>query len=122
MKNSNQSGIGSSIRRSVSILLMFAVLAVTNGAKAADHKNKKAEDGTNVSLAHQSDRNSTFDASQPRSGDASLDGNPTLIAEPWALYCVTNFGTFPLVNLVPSGSVCYAEFNYWPYSALGIAE
>jgi hypothetical protein len=122
MKSLNQSGIGFSIRRSVSILLMFATLAVTNGAKAADFMSNPTDEGTNISFSHPSDRNSTFDASQPRSGDASLDGNPTLIAEPWALYCVTDFGTFPLVNLVPSGSLCYAEFNYFPYAAYGIAE
>jgi hypothetical protein len=122
MKNSNRSGIGSSIRRSVSILLMFATLAVTIGAKASDLKNKQADNGTNVSLAHQSDRNSTFDASQSPSGDASQDSTPRLIATNVAFFCVTNYGTFPLNFPLLWGSPCYAQFNYWPYNAYGIAE
>ena len=123
MKNSNQSGIGSTIRRSVAVLLMFATLAMTSGLKAADLKNKGTDDGTQISLAHQSDQNSTLGASQAPSVDTSADDSSTLVAEHLAFYCVTIYGTFPLISPVLSGSSCYVQSYYWPYNYVyGVAE
>jgi len=121
MKNSNRSGIWSSIRRSVSILLMFASLAVTNAAKAADLKNSPADGGTNINLTELSHRGRTFDVSQPLSGAASLNGNSRLVAMQVALYCYTNFGTFPMVVAVPPGSLCRVPLAFYPYVAFGTA-
>jgi hypothetical protein len=121
MKNSNQSLIGSSIRRSVSILLMFATLAVTNVAMAADFKNRPSDNGTSIGVTKLSNWSSAFDNSQPRSRAASLDGNPRLIAEQWALYCYTDFGAFPMVDAVPPGSPCTVPLRFFPFIAYGTA-
>lgn len=107
MKNSNRSGIGSYIRRSVSILLIFATLAITNVAKAGGLKNSPANEGASVSSTHLSDRGSTFSASRLDSADASPEDTPRLIAWYWAYSCVTVVGTFPLDAPVVSGSLCY---------------
>src|ERR1700689_4294810 len=102
MKNSNQSGIGSSIRRSVSILLIFAALAITNVSGAADIKNSPANNGANSSLTPLSDRVSIPGTSQGGSVDGGPEGAPRLTAEYRARFCVTIFGTFPLDEPMPA--------------------
>ena len=107
MKNTNRSGIGSSIRRSVSIVLMFALLAVTGVAKAAEVNHSAANNATSASVNPLSDRSSTSGALRLDSAEASPDETPSLVAWYWASNCVTVFGTFPLDGPLVSGSVCY---------------
>ena len=103
MKNSNQSGIGSSVKRSISIFLifmMFATLAVTNVAKAADFKNRP----------------------QTLSGAGNLDGNPRLVAQLWGLYCYTDYGRYPMLDSTPLGFPCHVRIRFWPYVADGTVD
>src|ERR1700737_1192499 len=100
MKNSNQSGIGLSVRRSISIFLiftMFATLAVTNVAKAADFKNRP----------------------QTLSGAGNLDGNPRLVAQLSGLYCYAYQGRSPMFDASPVGFPCHFTIPYPPYIAYG---
>lgn len=105
MKSAERSDVGSSIRRVTSIFLiltMFATLAATSMAKAADLKT-------------------TTSVSQPHSGEAAVDASPRLVAEQAAWFCDTPYGRFPLVVAAPVGYPCVAEFNFPPYVATGIA-
>jgi hypothetical protein len=100
MKNSNQNGIGSSVRWSISILLIFMVfasLAVTNVAKAEDFNNRP----------------------QTHSGAASLDDSPRLVAQLGGTFCYTYYGAFRMYDATPVGFSCTARFNFWPYVAPG---
>ena len=94
MKCSNRTGVGSSIRRSVSILLIFATLALTNVSKAADFKNGPAEQGTMIALTNLSDRGGAHNLSQVL----------------WGTVCYTPFGSAPMLYPMPVGSSCHVGY------------
>ena len=122
MKNSalGQAGIKSSVRRSVSILLVFAAFAVSNNAKAADSKNLPFDGRTNVQLLNASDRDSTALAVSERGPEAGrLDPDPSFQQMP-APWCYTNYGRFPMLVALPPGYVCSVNLPYWPFVVTGI--
>jgi hypothetical protein len=121
MNNKNQSGIGISVRQSVSVLLIFAALAITNAALAADFKNTPSPDGIDAALTNSHVSKSTSEGSQLESKPINPDGNTTLFAMQGALFCYTPFGTFRMLNWVPVGASCYAQFSYYPFAAWGVA-
>lgn len=94
MKRSNRTGIGSSIRRSASILLIFATLAVTNVTRAADLKNGPAEQETKIALTSLSDRGGAHHFSQVLLGTV----------------CYTAYGSAPMLYPMPVGSPCHVGY------------
>jgi hypothetical protein len=121
MNNKNQSGIGTTLRRSVSVLLILAALALTNAAQAADFKNTPSPDGIDATLANSHVLESATEGSQFESKPIDPDGNTTVFAMQGALFCYTPFGTFRMLNWVPVGASCYAQFSYYPFAAWGVA-
>lgn len=91
MKNSNRTGLGSSIRRSASILLILAALAVTNVSMAADFRNGATDNQTNVELSRR-------------------DGALNLAQIIWGTVCYTPFGSAPMFYPAPVGSICHVGF------------
>lgn len=82
MKNSTigSTRFKSSVRRSVSILLIFAALAVANVANAADLRNTPASDRTNVGLNN--------------------------LPHQWVMFCYTPYGAYVMAYPLPVGSSC----------------
>jgi hypothetical protein len=113
MKNSGvgQIGIKSAVRRSVSILLIFAAFAVSNSAKAADFNNNVRPGEGNVFLA---------DASYPDAGIQDRDTEPPLLAQQGAPWCYTDAGAFPMRVALPAGVPCHVNVPYYPYVFYGI--
>jgi hypothetical protein len=114
MKNSGvgQIGIKSSVRRSVSILLIFAAFAVSNSAKAADFNNNVLPgEGTNIFLA---------DASYPDPDTQDRDTEVPLLAQQGAPWCYTDAGAFPMRVALPAGVPCHVNVPYYPYVFYGI--
>jgi hypothetical protein len=114
MKNSamDQSGIKSSVRRSISIFLVFATLAGSNVVEAAGSKNMSSHDGTNVQLVDASDRGG------PASPVSELA--PLSVAQQPALWCYTSYGRFPMLVALPPGYSCSVSLAYYPYFVTGI--
>lgn len=121
MKNSTPSGIGTVIRRSVSILTILATLALTNAAKAADFKGTPSNAGAIITSTNSTIPVPASKLSQTDAGvlhlEASLHG---FTAEP-ALYCFTDYGTFYMRDWVPIGAGCSVVLPYYPFIAYGIA-
>jgi hypothetical protein len=122
MKNSTQSGIGTSVRRSVSILMIFAALALANVAKAADSKNTLSNSGTSMGSTNSTISEPASNGSQPDAGASRVEGNRHNFTAQTALYCFTDYGTFYMRDWVPVGSLCQVQLPYYPfYVVYGIA-
>jgi hypothetical protein len=121
MKNAfGQSGIKSSVRRSISIILVFAALAGGSLAKAADVKNLPSDGGPNVQLVNGSDQN----GAPFKVLDGHLKTNRThgdlLLAQLPALFCYTDFGRYPMAVALPPGVPCHVNVLFPPYVLAGI--
>lgn len=114
MKNSKagQIGIKSSVRRSVSILLVLAAFAVSNSANAADSNNNlRSGEGTIVLVA---------DAPYLDAGIQDRDTELTLLAQQGAPWCYTDAGAFAMRVALPAGVPCHVNVPYYPYVFYGI--
>ena len=118
MKNSNENGIGKSIRRSVSIFLIFAALAITNVAKAADLNGALSNNATTTTFPNPTPSDATSNASQLSAGAARTEGNHLSLTEPPAFYCVTDIGTFIVYGFGLPGDSCYVQLRYFPYTTV----
>jgi hypothetical protein len=121
MKNSNENGIGKSIRRSVSIFLIFAALAITNVAKAADLNGTLSNNATTTTFPNPNPSDATSNASQLNAGATRTEGNHLSFTEEPALYCYTDYGTFLIGVWVPEGAACSISLPFYPFIAYGIA-
>lgn len=105
MKNSNRTGVGSLIRRSAAILLIFAALATPNASKAADIQNSHSENRTNIELTELSNHGGPLGLSQ-------------LL---WGTVCYTPFGAFPMAFPMPVGSACHVNtYSGVLYGSVGL--
>jgi hypothetical protein len=118
MKNSNENGIGKSIRRSVSIFLIFAALAITNVAKAADLNGALSNNATTTTFPNPNPSDATSNASQLSAGAARTEGNHLSFTEPPAFYCVTDYGSFIMTGWALPGDSCYIQLNFFPYTTV----
>jgi hypothetical protein len=116
MKNSTESGIAKSFRRSVSILVVFAALAMTHVAKAADLKSAQANETTNLTFPVADHSDAAPLASQPDAEAPQQQMKLNLFSEPRQLYCYTDFGVTPMLTFAVPGDSCFAQLNYFPYS------
>jgi hypothetical protein len=116
MKNSTQSGIGMSVRRSVSILMIFAALALVNVAKAAAIKNTLSNNGTSIGGTNSTISEPASNGSQPDVEAPRLEANLHLFAEQARLYCYTDFGVTPMVTWALPGDSCYTQLRFYPFS------
>lgn len=112
MKNSKQTGIGTSIRWSVSILTMFATLALTNAAKAADFKGTPSNAGANVTVTNSTIPVPASEVSQGDTGAPRLEASLHLFAEQTGLFCYTNLGVFRMLTWSFPGSSCFVQLGY----------
>jgi hypothetical protein len=122
MKTLMQSGIAVTIRRSVSILMIFATFALTNVAKATDFKSEPTHDGQNITLTNSTNLVPASNGPQTDAAPTHLEANHLNLSEPIALFCVTNYGTFFIEDWQPAGTVCSVGLAYFPFVAYGVAE
>lgn len=116
MNNSTESGIAKSFRRSASILMMFAALAMTNVAKAADSKSMLSNETTNLTFPIPDHSDATSQSSQPDADAPRLEANLNLFSEQRPLFCYTDFGVTRMGTFALPGDSCFARLNFYPYS------
>jgi hypothetical protein len=116
MKNSTESGIAKSFRRSVSILMVFAALGMTQVAKAADLKSAQANETTNLTFPLADHSDAAPLASKPDAEAPRLEMKLNLFSEQRPLYCYTDFGVTRMMTFAVPGDSCFARLNYYPYS------
>jgi hypothetical protein len=116
MKNSTESGIAKSLRRSVSILMVFAALTMTQVAKASDLKSTQANEKTNLTFPVADHSDVAPLASQPDAQAPRQEMKVNLFSEQRPLYCYTDFGVTPMLTFAVPGDSCFARLNYFPYS------
>lgn len=121
MKNSTarESGSNSALRKSVSVLLIFASLVAGNVAKAADSKSMLSNQAADVAAIHSNNAARNLSETAPEASKPASED--TLDAQLFALNCFTPYGTFPMRVLLPVGSGCYATFPWYPFGAYGTA-
>jgi hypothetical protein len=112
MNNSPESGIGKSIRRSVSILLIFAALAVTHVAKAADLNSTQSNETPNLTFPIPDHSAAASNASQPNAESSRLQTSLHLSAEQRGLFCYTDFGVYPMRTWARPGDSCYIQVGF----------
>jgi hypothetical protein len=122
MKTSMQSGIAVIIRRSVSILMIFATFALTNVAKAADFKGEPSHTEQNIILTNSTTLVPASNGPQTDAAPTHPEANHLNLTERVALFCVTNYGTFFIEDWQPAGTVCSVGLAYYPFVAYGVAE
>jgi hypothetical protein len=120
MKNTNSQSGESSVRRFISMFLVFATLAFSTFATATNSKNMPPDDGKNVQLVNASHPN---EAVVPRSdrdmvGADSLDRDLLLIAQ-GPEWCYTTFGPYLMAYWMPPGSYCQVNVTFYPYVLSG---
>lgn len=86
-----QTGITSSVRRSVSILLIFAALATAGAAKAADFSDPAAINQTSTGVTHP-------------------NGFLNFIQVLYGTVCYTPMGAAPMLYPFPVGSACHVGY------------
>jgi hypothetical protein len=116
MKNSTESGIAKSFRRSVSILMVFAAMGITQVAKAADLKSAQANETTNLTFPVADHSDAASLASQPNAEAPRQQMKLNLFSEQRPLYCYTDFGVTRMMTFAVPGDSCFARLNYYPYS------
>jgi hypothetical protein len=116
MKNTMQSGISTLVRRSASILTIFAALALTNVTNAADIKSTQSNETTNLTFPIPNHSDATSTNSQPNADAPRLEANLNLFSEQRPLFCYTDFGVTRMATFALPGDSCYARLNYYPYS------
>jgi hypothetical protein len=103
------------VRRSVSILLVLATLAVSTLAQGADSKTTPQDDGTIIRLVTPQKEGTALQGSEAYQSERDV-----LFAQQAAPWCYTNIGRFPMYVALPAGVSCSVNLPYWPYYVTGV--